>query len=238
VSTLQADPDTHQDVLPVRQDGRQDGHQEPHQERQDGRQDVAGPPAGEWLPIAEAARRLGVSADAIRRRVRRRTLKARRIKATHGGADPYLVWLEEPAPRAHQDTHQDGRQVRQDTHQDSRQTPGERQDGHQDTHQDAARTLALAQARAAEMATYSQQLLAPYVKRIEEQAEEIGTLRERTGHLQAERDAARAELEQARARIAELEAPPAPASEAERALPPEPEPRRWWRRAWGWLAAG
>jgi hypothetical protein len=206
VSTLQVDPDTRQDGLPAHQDGRQDGHQEPHQEHQDGRQGVTG---GEWLPIAEAARRLGVSADAVRRRVRRRTLKARRVKATHGGADPYLVWLQDGAPRPHQDVHQDGRQVRQDGHQDGHQ------DGRQDTHQDAARTLALAQARAAEMATYSQQLLAPYVEKIEAQAERIGTLTERLAAAEAE--------------IAELKAPAPPSAPS-----PQWEARRWWQRLlWG-----
>ena len=78
--------------------------------------------------------------------------------------------------------------------------------------------LALAQARAAEMATYSQQLLAPYVRRIEEQAEEIGTLRERTTHLQAELERRDAELEQTRLQLsgrAEAiapETPPEPAT--------------------------
>jgi hypothetical protein len=222
VSTLRADPETRQDGLLAHQDGRQDGLLA----HQDGRQDVTGGAGGEWLPIAEAARRLGVSADAVRRRVRRRTLKARRVKATHGGADPYLVWLEDPAPSARQDTHQDGRQVRQDTHQEPRQVPGGHQDGHQDTHQDAARTLALAQARAAEMATYSQQLLAPYVRRIEEQAEEIGTLRERTTHLQAE-------LEQTRAQLAEATAPKAPEPQTGATHYGE-ERRRWWQRLFSW----
>ena len=169
--------------------------------------------------------------------MRRRTLKARRVKATHGGADPYLVWLETPVPSPHQDArqdgHQDGRQVRQDLHQEPRQAPGERQDGRQDAHQDATRTLALAQARAAEMATYSQQLLAPCVRRIEEQAEELGTLRERTTHLQAELERRDAELEQASVQLAEATAPP-PEPEPPSAPAPEWAARRWWQRLlWG-----
>src|SRR5687767_8611618 len=46
-------------------------------------------------------------------------------------------------------------------------------------------TGALTQARAAEMATSTQQLLAPYVRRIEEQAEEIGRVRAELAHARA-----------------------------------------------------
>lgn len=182
--------------------------------RQDAHQDT---PPGEWATIAEAARSLGVSPDAIRRRIRRGTMRARRGTATHGGPPPYLVWMKALDNVRSFPDDPPGR--RQDVYQ-------ERQDGrqaHQDTHQDAARTLALTQARAAEMATYSQQLLAPYVRRIEEQAEELGTLKER--------------LATAQARIAELEAPPE-AEEVEEtqsqedATPAPPEQRPWWHRAW------
>lgn len=102
----------------------------------------------------------------------------------------------------------------------------------------------MAQARAAEMATYSQQLLTPYVEKIEAQAERIGRLEERAEHLQAERDAARAELEQARgpAEAARREADETTQLLEETAGPrdaavasPEPE-RPWWRRLLGWLA--
>jgi hypothetical protein len=92
-------------------------------------------------------------------------------------------------------------------------------------------TALLAQ-RAQEMAAYTERLLAPLYGRLEAQATQIGRLEERAEHLQAERDAARAELEQARARIVELEAPVAP--EPESVPPPEPESRRWWQRLlWG-----
>ena len=84
-------------------------------------------------------------------------------------------------------------------------------------------TGALTQARAAEMATYTQQLLAPSVRRIEEQAEELGTRKER--------------LATAERRITERETPPA----AEETAPhegaaPEVGRRPWWQRlVWGEL---
>jgi hypothetical protein len=69
------------------------------------------------------------------------------------------------------------------------------------------------------MAAYSQQLLAPYVDKIEAQATELGTLRER--------------LAVATARIAELEAPPSETPSAPEAEP-WPERRPWWQRLlWG-----
>jgi hypothetical protein len=70
------------------------------------------------------------------------------------------------------------------------------------------------------MAAYSRDLLAPYVAKIEAQAERLGRLE--------------AELEAARARVAELEAPPPP--ETRDGAAPEPlGGRPWWRRAWAWL---
>jgi hypothetical protein len=84
-----------------------------------------------------------------------------------------------------------------------------------------------AAARAQEMAAYSQALLAPYVRRLEEQAEELGRVRNELEHLQAERDAARA-------RIAELEAPPADEPQTQNGAPSWPERRPWYKRlVWG-----
>jgi hypothetical protein len=180
-----------------------------HQAHQDAHQDAA---PGEWVTIAHAAARLGVSPDAIRRRIRRRTMRARRGIATHGGPPPYLVWMSaEDAAAAPEDGAPGRRQDTRQAHQD-----GRRDEHH--AHQDAARTFALAQARAAEMAAYSQQLLAPYVEKIEAQAELLGAFKER--------------LAAAEARIAELEAP-APETQ-NGAAEPWPERRRWWQRVlWG-----
>jgi hypothetical protein len=148
-------------------------------------------------------------------------MRARRGVATHGGPPPYLVWTEialasatagEGAPGRRQDVYQ--------AHQDSRQ------EGHQerqDAHQDTTRTLALAQARAAEMATYTQQLLAPYVEKIEAQAERIGHLEEQVTTLQAQLAGATSANGQAG---------------REGAAPQEKERRPWWRRLFTAQAVG
>jgi predicted nucleic acid-binding Zn-ribbon protein len=82
-------------------------------------------------------------------------------------------------------------------------------------------------------------LLRPVLARLEAQAEEIGTLRERTTHLQARADDLQAQLERTTARIAELEAPAvAEASVQQNAAAPHAAERRsWWRRLFSWDAA-
>jgi hypothetical protein len=114
------------------------------------------------------------------------------------------------------------------------------QDGRQDPHQDAAaRTLALAQTRAAEMATYSQQLLAPYVKRIEEQAEEIGALKAQLAAATPTTGTNGVAHVQAAAATASTPAPaPAPAEAVSAPVPVAAgagAARPWWRRAWAWM---
>ena len=88
--------------------------------------------------------------------------------------------------------------------------------------------MVLAAARAEEMARYSATLLAPLHAELKAQAEEIGTLRERTTHLQAE-------LEQTRAQLAEAVAPKEhPETQSAPQAEPWPEGRPWWRRLlWG-----
>jgi len=205
---------------------RQEPHQEPRQDAAlGGRQDAHDAEAGEWLGVVDAAARFGVSPDAIRRRIRRKTLRAERVPAENGGTPPYRVWIpaeaSEPAPP--ENGVSTGRQ-------DGRQDPGSgRQEPRQDGRQDGVLTLAAA--RAEEMARYSAALLAPLHAELKAQAEEIGTLRERTLHLQAQ-------LEQASARIAELEAPPTTNGQAEPPSAPEaeswPEARSWWQKLlWG-----
>ena len=73
------------------------------------------------------------------------------------------------------------------------------------------------------MARYSATLLAPLHAELKAQAEEIGTLRERTVHLQAE-------LEQTRAQLAEALAPKAPPEPPNGAAPHGEAQRRWWQR--------
>jgi hypothetical protein len=95
---------------------------------------------------------------------------------------------------------------------------------------------ALLNERAAEMARYNRELLAPVLARLEQQATEIGVLTERTTTLPGQ-------LNEATAKIAELEA--APAASGLAAAPETPsgaaphgaERRRRWARVGTWLSS-
>jgi hypothetical protein len=124
------------------------------------------PPAAEWMPIAEAAVRLGVSQDAIRRRLKAGQLEGKRELMPQGFR--WLVLLDGDGGG------EPGAEVAQGGA--TRQVGAEPQNGHA---QGGAQVADLAVARAQEMAAYSEQLLAPYVRRIEELSREIGELRAR-----------------------------------------------------------
>jgi len=51
---------------------------------------------GAWLRLAEAAERLGVSVDTLRRRVRAGAVRSRQVPTRHGPA--YEVWTTAPEP--------------------------------------------------------------------------------------------------------------------------------------------
>lgn len=142
--------------------------------RLDERQTPATPPLGEWLPITDAAGRLGLSADAVRRRVRRKQVRTRRVPTEHGGPARYEVWVEAPplggSPGAHPT--------------DGVAAPGDHQAQQADRQSEF---LALAQARAHEMATYTEALLSPWRMQVSE-------LSERCGRLEAELEDVRRHL--------------------------------------------
>jgi phenylpropionate dioxygenase-like ring-hydroxylating dioxygenase large terminal subunit len=155
------------------------------------------PPTAEWMPIAEAAVRLGVSQDAIRRRLKGGQLEGKRELMPQGFR--WLVLLKNEAG----DT--SSAEVAQGSA--TRQVGAESQNGHA---QGGAQVADLAIARAQEMAAYSEQLVAPYVRRIEELSREIGELRAR------------------------LEAQPQTAAYEDAPQRGWPEARRWWQRLlWG-----
>jgi hypothetical protein len=55
--------------------------------------------SGDWLPLAEAARRIGVSLDTLRRRMKRGEVRARKVPTRHGPA--WQVRTDDlPAPHA------------------------------------------------------------------------------------------------------------------------------------------
>jgi hypothetical protein len=177
------------------------------------------------VPLREAAARMGMTTDTLRKRLQRGLTPGRKV-------DGQWFVVPGPVPDEAPDEGVDLSGLVQD---ESR--PGPDQSGHVQDHPvapDATQEApggALLSDRAAEMARYSRELLAPDLARLEAQAEEIGTLKERTVHLQATVEA------QAR-RIAELEAP-APDGQAETpSFPPaEDQMRRsWWGRLNAWMS--
>jgi hypothetical protein len=148
-----------------------------------GRQDGREGEVGEWLGVVAAAARSGVTPDAIRRRIRRKTLRAERVPAENGGTPPYRAWVAAGEPGG--------------------ASPGSNGalGGRQEPRQKGA--VVLATARAEEMARYSATLLAPLHAHLKELSRENGRLEERAEHLQAELERRDAELEQARAQLLE-----------------------------------
>ena len=55
-------------------------------------------PRGEWLPLAEAARQLGVSIDTVRRRLKRHELPQRKVPMQGGHRWEVFVPLDDGAP--------------------------------------------------------------------------------------------------------------------------------------------
>jgi hypothetical protein len=178
----------------------------------------------EYVTIAEAAQRLGISKSAVRRRLHSGQLGGRQEERPQGHI--WLIALPSGQGTVPPNGHANGA-ARTAT---SRHVPAD--DG---TSRQAAAGAAVpgtALQRAQEMAVYSEQLLRPYVAKIEAQATEIGVLTERTTHLQTE-------LEATRARVAELEAAPASTETTETTETPSAPSaesragRSWWRRLFG-----
>jgi hypothetical protein len=190
----------------------------------------------EYVSIPEAARRLGLSKSAVRRRLQSGQLEGRQEQRPQGHV--WLIALPQGSPNGGSNgaihTAAQGpapagtfREVPggADT---SRQVPREVPAGA------AAGGAGTALQRAQEMAAYSEALLAPYVRRIEEQAERLGRLENELEHVQTERDAARAELEQAHRQAEEArqeteETVRLAEEAAQLRRAPLDEKRPWWR---------
>ena len=194
----------------------------------------------EYVTIAEAAERLGISKSAVRRRLHAGQLFGRQEERPQGHV--WLIALPADPSTNHTNGvthHPENGAARAAT---SRNVPEGTATFRQVPREVPAAAAAggspggTALQRAQEMAVYSEQLLAPYVRKIEAQAERIGRLEERAEHLQAERDAARAELEQARAEAEaarrETEETVRLAEEADRLRAAPADGRRPWWRFW------
>jgi hypothetical protein len=164
------------------------------------------------LPLAAASLELGVPAATLRKRVKAGTVRGER-RQTPQGFLWYVEVADEPAAsNGHVSGSVNGRTgaipsgTQTDTHLVDRadDQPVDQMDD-QMGDQPGPRTVDRpveappATQRARDMAEYSERLLAPYVRRLEEQAERIGRLEERAEHLEAERDTARADLEHTQA---------------------------------------
>jgi hypothetical protein len=199
---------------------------------------------GEWVPVKDAAERLGLTVDQARRRLRSGQLQGRQVLVAQGHV--WEVWLsdETPAPSEASGAGPDPDTGDQTPPYEpaadgslngaAHQTPDVVRAASDAAHQTPDGTPAgpgaelVGNQRAREMAEYSASLLEPWRRRVEELSRENGHLEERTEHLQAA-------LEQARAQLTEALAPnepPAPQSVPQ--AEPWPEGRPWWRRLlWG-----
>lgn len=175
------------------------------------------------LAVDDAARYLGISRPTVKRRLKNGSLRGVQER-TPSGFKWYVI-VDEPA---------DGSESPPGV---SRATPIE--SPFEATAESPAESAVIPRQsvqgtmqRAQEMATYSQLLLAPYVEKIEAQAERIGRLEERAEHLQVE-------LAQARMQLAAATAPPSEAESDPSPTAPETAGdgsyRSWWRRAWAWV---
>ncbi len=196
----------------------------PNETRQDTtRRDTAGATrhdatAAEMVAsVSEAARLLGISEGAVRKRIERGQLRAAKFKnqwqITIGTDD-----LAETALRDATRHDETGRDTMDAT------------DATDATGQDATRQSsgAVAPAAVAQLEAIRDQWLRPLVDR-------VGELEREAGRLQAERDAALAEVERLRAGQDAPVAAPAPQREAEPADTTPDTSRSWWGRMLAWL---
>jgi excisionase family DNA binding protein len=205
VSTWESDS-----VLDMRETPRSvDGNHQPDSDRDDA--------AGVGYTITQAAAFLGVHSNTLRKRIRTGKLPATLVDGPTG--QEYRIPAAEvrALAEAHRTASTGGSQTphrpgdadmvgidpAQSTAEvDTRQTPAAGGVTHQSDSTGAAPTGAAIQsaARAREMAAYTEELLGPWRRRIEEQAEEIGTLRAELRQAQA---AAQEALSAAEQRAAE-----------------------------------
>ena len=149
------------------------------------------------LPVDQAARELSLSVATVKRRLKRGTLRGEQERTPAG-----FKWY-----------------VLVDTAATAGATADEAGGGAGATAGATAAATAngaLLSQRAEEMARYSAELLAPYVRRIEEQAEEIGALKAQLAAATANDQA-----------VTPNGAAPVPA-----------ERPRWWERLGAWLGGG
>ena len=146
------------------------------------------------LTIAQAARLLDVSENAVRQRIKRRSLSA----AKEAGI--WRVWVPDQVGRP----------------------PADREDDHQADQEATTSPVTVSGAARAQLEAVRDEWLQPLV-------DQLRGLERQVGRLEAERDAALAEVERLRA-LAAGEAPSSPATPS--ATAPGPV-KSWWKMLWG-----
>lgn len=209
----------------------------------------------EWVSIRAAAQRLGVSPDAIRRRLRSGQLRGKQEPTPQGHV--WLVDVEpagdtQVAPEYSANGHGGPPGAERQAPGDGRYVPGATRyapdgatrqaavaEGDEQDVEAAPAAAIIAAQRAEEMARYTAALLEPWRRRVEEQAEEIGCLKtkldfaaeELAGRGETAEEVARlkAELDQAQRRVAEFEAVADELEREQAAAATEATRRPWWK---------
>jgi hypothetical protein len=167
------------------------------------------------LPLREAAARMGMSTDTLRKRLQRGLTPGRKVDGqwfvVPDGAPDVSVSVQDAAGPVHDQT-------------------GPVPDS-QDAPPGPPGALLVSQ-RAQEMAEYTERLLAPWRAIVQQQAEEIGGLKAQlAASMAAPATNGVAHPQDAHGQAVEASTPP----ETESAPSPERGARRWWQRAWVWL---
>lgn len=194
------------------------------------------------LPLVEAAARAGVTPEALRKRIQRGTVVGRKRQGQW-----YVAFADGSAMNEDEVRTASGSGGQPSGHASGDQEKSA--SGHVEMgsagqasglQEESGHTSLQSLARAQEMAAYTERLLEPWGRRVEELAGENGQLRADLRHAEealAGRDATleeigrlKAELEQAHRRVVEVEAA---TDELERASAAAEAERRPWWRFWG-----
>ena len=180
------------------------GDQEPDQE----------PTAGAGPTIGEAARLLGVSENAVRQRIKRRSVAAAKVDGV------WRVALDREIDQEHGD--QAARAADRQADQEGRPPPDRSGD-----HQTTTAAPAVAPAARAQLAAIVEEMIGPLVARHEER---VADLARSLGRAEAERAGLRAEVERLRAEDAPTAQPGAPSATGAGAAPFAPSVAAWRER--------
>jgi hypothetical protein len=145
---------------------------------------------GDGITIAEAARVLGVSENAIRQRIKRKSIEASKLNGV------WRIWLDDQEPSQSDDHDGD--------HQPDYQATTSQPGGDQEA---TNRTVAINPAALAQLEAIRIEWLQPLVNQLNEKSTQIGRLEERLSATETARDAALQDAEHLRTEIEALRTP-------------------------------